>query len=89
MKKVIATIFAGAFLFACCVSEAYAADYTFPAKNNDDFYKSTLYEDIYGSAYNYGGPNVTDFADTTALLPGILSAAPIPGSSYHLNSKPF
>jgi LPXTG-site transpeptidase (sortase) family protein len=82
MKKVIAAIFAGALFFVCFVSDASAADYTFPAKNKDDYYRSTLYEDVYGSEYNYGGPNVTDFADTTALLPGILSNVQASGSSY-------
>jgi len=52
-----------------------AADYTFSAKDNDDFYRSTLYEDVYGSAYNYGGQNAIDFYDTS-LLPGILSPTP-------------
>jgi LPXTG-site transpeptidase (sortase) family protein len=79
--RIAAIIFVGALAFLCTAAEAFTADYTFPAKNNDDFYKSTLYEDIYDSAYNYGGPNVTDFADTAALLPGILISAPASGSA--------
>jgi LPXTG-site transpeptidase (sortase) family protein len=81
MRKFAATILIGALALLCTAAEASAADYTFHAKNKDDFYKSTLYEDMYAGAYNYGGPNVTDFADTAALLPGVLSAASASGGA--------
>ncbi|MDR2355565.1 MAG: class D sortase [Clostridiales Family XIII bacterium] len=81
MKKIAAAMLIGAIAFVCASADASAADYTFLAKSKDDFYKSTLYEDMYGSAYNCGGPNVTDFADTAALLPGILSASPVSGGA--------
>jgi LPXTG-site transpeptidase (sortase) family protein len=77
MKKITMTFLAAFLVCAYAVTDVSAADYRFYAKDTDDFYRSTLYEDIYGSEYNYGSPNVTDFADTTALLPGILSPAPI------------
>ena len=41
---------------------AYAAvDYTFTTDAPQDYYKSTSYEDTYGSQYNYGGRNVVDY----------------------------
>jgi LPXTG-site transpeptidase (sortase) family protein len=49
---------------------AFAADYSFDARGRDSFYNSTLYEDVYGSEYIYGGVNPTDIYGT-ALLPGI------------------
>jgi LPXTG-site transpeptidase (sortase) family protein len=77
MHKITMTFLAAFLVCACAVTDVSAADYRFYAKDTDDFYRSTLYEDIYGSEYNYSSPNVTDFADTSALLPGILSPAPI------------
>jgi LPXTG-site transpeptidase (sortase) family protein len=77
MKKITMVFLAAFLVCACAAADVSAADYRFQAKDTNDFYKSTLYEDIYGSEYNYGGPNVTDFAGMTALLPGILSPSPI------------
>ena len=74
MKKTISVLIASMLLTALSAN-ASAADYIFNAQNKDDFYRSTTYEDVYGSAYNYGGQNVTDFA-TTSLLPGIISPTP-------------
>ncbi len=38
-----------------------AADYSFETTAPQDYYKSTSYEDVYGSQYNYGGRNVVDY----------------------------
>ena len=40
---------------------ALAADYDFETAAPQDYYDSTSYEDVYGSPYNYGGPNVVDY----------------------------
>ncbi len=40
---------------------AQAADYSFATTAPQDYYKSTSYEDVYGSQYNYGGRNVVDY----------------------------
>lgn len=40
---------------------AQAADYHFTTEAPDDYYPSSSYEDVYGSQYNYGGPNIADF----------------------------
>ena len=49
-----------------------AADYSFTTDAPQDYYGDTSYEDIYGSQYNYGGPNVVDF-QIPELEYGILS----------------
>lgn len=40
---------------------ALAADYTFEGKSAAEYYPSTSYEEVYGSAYNYGGTNLVDY----------------------------
>ena len=40
---------------------AQAADYGFITTAPQDYYKSSSYEDVYGSQYNYGGKNVIDY----------------------------
>ena len=40
---------------------AFAADYGFKTSMDTEYYPSTAYEDTYGSAYNYGGPNLVDY----------------------------
>ena len=53
-------------------STAQAADYNFETLAPSDYYDSTSYEDVYGSQYNYGGPNVVDY-QIPDLEYGILS----------------
>lgn len=53
-------------------STAQAADYNFEPLAPSDYYDSTSYEDVYGSQYNYGGPNVVDY-QIPDLEYGILS----------------
>ena len=53
-------------------STAQAADYNFETQAPSDYYGSTSYEDIYGSQYNYGGPNVVDY-QVPELEYGVLS----------------
>ena len=40
---------------------ACAADYTFGPVKNTDYYPSTTYEEQYGTAYHYSGPNLVDY----------------------------
>ena len=83
MKRAISAILIVAALSAALTVSAGAVDYNFTAKNNDDFYRSTNYEDVYGSQYNYGGQNVVDFYDTS-LLPGFLMLTPQTASPDYL-----
>ena len=65
------TLILAAALFAL-PSTAQAADYNFETQAPSDYYGSTSYEDIYGSQYNYGGPNVVDY-QVPELEYGVLS----------------
>ena len=58
LSKAILPILA---LLALTPSAYAAADYSFETTAPQDYYKSTSYEDIYGSQYNYGGRNVVDY----------------------------
>lgn len=40
---------------------ASAADYTFDGVESEEYYPSTNYDAVYGSAYNYGGKNAVDY----------------------------
>ena len=42
-------------------ARANAADYNFKGAAAPEYYPSTSYEDVYGSRYNYGGKNVSDY----------------------------
>lgn len=42
-------------------TSAYAADYTLETSSTWEYYQPTSYDDVYGSQYNYGGPNVIDY----------------------------
>lgn len=75
MKKITTLLMAITLILSLGAVSAQAAGYTFDGKDSDDFYRSTQYEDVHGSEYNYGGQNVTDFYDTS-LLPGLISPTP-------------
>ena len=61
MKPILAKILLTSAMLSALVVSASAADYTFETTAPQDYYKSTSYEDIYGSQYNYGGKNVVDY----------------------------
>lgn len=44
-----------------CTAQASALEYDFSGPVSNDYYPSTGYEDVYGSAYKYGGVNVVDY----------------------------
>ncbi len=50
-----------AMMLAALPANALAMDYSFVTDAPQDFYKSTSYEDVNGSRYNYGGRNVVDY----------------------------
>lgn len=67
MKRFVSMIFSMALLCSVLIVGAQAADYSFATTAPQNYYASTSYEEVYGSAYNYGGPNTTDYQ--TAELP--------------------
>lgn len=72
IKDRVCSIIMALLIFYAMATNAMAADYSFTTDAPQDYYGDTSYEAIYGSQYNYGGPNVVDF-----LIPeleyGILS----------------
>jgi LPXTG-site transpeptidase (sortase) family protein len=91
MKTILAkalTVALAATLTAALIltPAALAADYSFDAKDKDDFYIPTPYEEVYGSEYIYGGVNLTDIYDASRL-PGIFAPSPenavYGGSGYY------
>ena len=51
MKRIFSLMTAIAVI-VFSIDGTYAADYTFKAKDTNDFYRYTPYEVVYGSAYN-------------------------------------
>ena len=72
MKNRVCSAIMALFIFYAMAANAMAADYSFTTDAPQDYYGDTSYEDIYGSQYNYGGPNVVDF-QIPELEYGILS----------------
>ena len=72
IKDRVCSIVMALLIFYAMATNAMAADYSFTTDAPQDYYGDTSYEDIYGSQYNYGGPNVVDF-QIPELEYGILS----------------
>jgi len=60
-KKFYGLTLSALMLAALPSSALAAADYSFTTDAPRDYYKSTNYEDVYGSQYNYGGKNMVDY----------------------------
>ena len=61
MKHILTKFLLTAAMLSTLMVSANAADYSFTTDAPQDYYKSTSYEDTYGSQYNYGGKNVVDY----------------------------
>jgi len=86
MRKTAALIITAATCIILSMSTgALAVDYSFKAPDTHEYYGSTYYEDVYGSEYNYGGFNLTDF-DDTSLLPGIPEYSLLPIDTSYTNN---
>lgn len=73
-------------LLALAPSAHAAADYSFQTDAPRDYYKSTSYEDVYGSQYNYGGKNVVDYqipeleyGRPSTTMTGVMERTILPG----------
>ena len=83
MSKAILPVLA---LLALAPSAYAAADYSFETTAPQDYYKSTSYEDVYGSQYNYGGKNVVDYQVPeleyglqSTTMTGVMERTTLPG----------
>ena len=73
-------------LLALAPSAYAAVDYSFETTAPQDYYKSTSYEDVYGSQYNYGGRNVVDYqipeleyGRPSTTMTGVMERTILPG----------
>jgi len=61
LKRILTKFLLTTAMLSALVVSASAADYSFTTDAPRDYYGSTSYEDVVGSAYNYGGKNVVDY----------------------------
>jgi len=85
-KKLLSMTLLAATMLSMLTVGAHAADYSFTTDGTPDYYGSTSYEEVYGSQYNYGGPNVVDYqapeleyGSFSTTQTGIMEKALLPG----------
>lgn len=67
MRKLLSMLMAATAMLSVLTVSASAADYSFSTTAPAEYYGDTSYEEVYGSQYNYGGPNVVDYQETPIL----------------------
>ena len=84
-RRMICGTLLAAALFALPVG-AQAADYSFTTDGTPEYYDATSYEEVYGSRYNYGGPNLVDYqipeleyGSFSTTQTGVMEKALLPG----------
>ena len=85
MRRALSVPLLALLLFSMSTG-ASASDYTFTTQAPSDYYSSSSYEDVYGSQYNFGGPNVVDyqipeleFGTLSTTQTGIMEKIRLPG----------
>ena len=61
MKRLLSITLLIAAMLSMLTVGAQAANYDFVTDGTPEYYDSTTYEEVYGSQYNYGAPNVVDY----------------------------
>ena len=86
MKKLLSMALLTAAILSTLTVGAQAADYEFVTDGTPEYYGSTSYEEVYGSQYNYGGPNVVDsqipeleYGSFSTTQTGIMEKTRLPG----------
>lgn len=86
MKRLLSITLLIAAMLSMLTVGAQAADYDFVTDGTPEYYDSTSYEEVYGSQYNYGGPNVVDYqiseleyGSFSTTQTGIMEKALLPG----------
>lgn len=86
MKKLLSMALLTTAMLSMLTVGAQAADYDFVTDGTPEYYDSTSYEEVYGSQYNYGGPNVVDYqvpeleyGSFSTTQTGIMEKALLPG----------
>ena len=82
----IAGLALSAVMALSMTAPAFASDYSFTTTAPQDYYKSTSYEDVYGSQYNYGGRNAVDYdvpeleyGRPSTTMTGVMERTILPG----------
>jgi len=90
MKKLLSMTLLAVTMLSMLTVGASAADYSFTTDGTPEYYGSTSYEEVYGSQYNYGGPNVVDYqileleyGSFSTTQTGIMEKALLPGLQEH------
>lgn len=86
MRKLLSMLMAATAMLSVLTVSASAADYSFSTTAPADYYGDTSYEEVYGSRYNYGGPNVVDYQTPeleygvqSTTMTGIMERSILPG----------
>lgn len=86
MRKLLSMLMAATTMLSVLTVSASAADYSFSTEAPADYYGDTSYEEVYGSRYNYGGPNVVDYQTPeleygvqSTTMTGIMERTILPG----------
>lgn len=86
MRKLLSMTLLAVTMLSMLTVGAQAADYSFTTDGTPDYYSSTSYEEVYGSQYNYGGPNLIDYqipeleyGNFSTTQTGIMEKALLPG----------
>jgi len=86
MKRIFSLVALAAVMCCTLAVSAQAVDYSFATGASNDYYDPTAYEDVYGSGYNYGGPNVVDYqipeleyGSFSTTQTGVMEKAVLPG----------
>ena len=94
MKNRVCSAIMALFIFYAMAANAMAADYSFTTDAPQDYYGDTSYEDIYGSQYNYGGPNVVDFQIPeleyglqSTTMTGVMEWTMLPGLQHYPDGR--
>lgn len=94
MRKFLAMLMAVAATLSVLTVGASAADYSFSTDSPADYYGNTSYEEVYGSRYNYGGPNVVDYqipepeyGSFSTTQTGVMEKIPLPGLQQSVYSS--
>ena len=61
MKRVKLLIISLLICLTFPMCAVYGADYKFEGAKQKDYYKPTLYDDMFDAEYRYGGPNLVDY----------------------------
>ena len=93
MRRILSRLLLAATMCSMLTVSSQAADYNFVTDGTPEYYSSTSYEDVYGSQYNYGGPNVVDYQTPeleygvfSTTQTGIMETALLPGLQAYVST---